>query len=435
MLTAAASVIRAKRDHFIPVRKADILDALVEHGALAKDQLRHFRRLCRLLAAIYHYRYFDRLERLRADYFYFNPELEPHARFGAAARERAYANLRKTFDGVLANANFVEIPHAEIERAHGERATVRVAIKTSLDDYREVRFFRRGQHQAAFEVADWFGLRRRKVEAAVYDDVVLFVAMKPQEEIASGRELKRLAVRKLRPDSVLIKYFRNVARADLSALFPNVRVVMSNFDKLTFGVPAIVGGVPIVLNLASTLTVLFVVIGFYLGISGVVHEDEVKKALAALSGLAALGGFLLQQWVKYQRQSLKYQKVLSDNVYFRNVNNNAGIFDYLVGAAEEQECNEAFLAFYFLHAAKAPLTRSALEELIETWLSATFGVDCNFEVGEALHKLEGLGLLSRDGERLSVPALDEALARLARVWANFFPGDKGGGSDGAAGVD
>ncbi len=419
-MTAEASIVQADRDQFIPVRKADILDALIEHGLLNERQRLQFRELGRALAGIYHYSYFDRLERLRADYFYFNPEFEPHARFDGAARDRAYADLVETFNNVIAGANFVAIPHDEIERAHNERATVQVAIKTSLDDYHEVRFFRRGHHQETFEVADWFGLRKRKLEATVYDDVVLFVAMKPEEEIASERELKQLARRKLRPGSVLIKYFRNIARADLGALFPNVRVVMSNLDKLMFGVQAIAGGIPIILNLAPTLTVLFVVLGFYLGISGAVHDDEIKKALAALSGLAALGGFLLQQWVKYQRQSLKYQKVLNDNVYYRNINNNAGIFDYLIGTAEEQECKEAFLAYYFLHTAPAPSAQDALERRIETWLAEAFGVDCDFAVDDALRKLERLGLLVRDRDRLSVLALEDALAQLKRVWGDFF---------------
>ena len=55
--------------------------------------------------------------------------------------------------------------------------------------------------------------------------------------------------------------------------------------------------------------------------------------------------------MKYQRQSLKYQMELTDNIYYRNINNNAGMFDYLIGAAEEQECKEAFLAYHFLRAA------------------------------------------------------------------------------------
>ena len=112
--------------------------------------------------------------------------------------------------------------------------------------------------------------------------------------------------------------------------------------------PALIGGIPILLKLASTLTVLFLVAGFYLGVAGSMKEADTAGALAALSGLVALGGFVARQWMKFQRQSLIYQKILSENVYFRNVNNNAGIFDFIIGEAEEQECKEAFLAYYFL---------------------------------------------------------------------------------------
>src|ERR1700732_3242857 len=82
------------RDHFIAVRKTDILDALIDHGHIADDKQRdEFRQVCRLLAAIYHYEYFAQLERLRDDYFYFNPELEPHARFDGATLGRAHADV------------------------------------------------------------------------------------------------------------------------------------------------------------------------------------------------------------------------------------------------------------------------------------------------------------------------------------------------------
>ena len=93
----------------------------------------------------------------------------------------------------------------------------------------------------------------------------MFVATKPAAAIVSQRERKLLVRRRIRSGSVLIKYFRNVACADLKALFPNVRVVMSMFDTLTLGLPALAGAIPILVNLASTATVLFLVIGFYLG--------------------------------------------------------------------------------------------------------------------------------------------------------------------------
>ena len=56
------------------------------------------------------------------------------------------------------------------------------------------------------------------------------MAIKPEAQITSKR---RLVHGKVRPGSVLIKYFHNIATTDLIALYPNVRVVMSTFDKLT----------------------------------------------------------------------------------------------------------------------------------------------------------------------------------------------------------
>jgi hypothetical protein len=409
------------RDHFIAVRKTDILDALIDHGQLADEAQRDgFRQVCRLLAAIYHYEYFGELERLRDDYFYFNPELEPHARFDQVARERAYADLVASFTAVLADANFVELSHAEIEAAHRRRSAMRVEIEAPLDDYREVRFFRRGHHQETLTLAGWLGLRKRSAQVLVYDDVVLLVAMKPPADIVSRRARQRLARRQIRPGSVLIKYFRNIAADDLNALFPNVRVVLSWRDKLLLSGPALFGGVPILLKLASTITVLFLVVGFYFGLSADVKAEETAGALAAVSGLVALGGFIMRQWLRYQKQSLQYQKELTENVYFRNINNNAGIFDAVIGAAEDQECKEAFLAYYFLATAAGAPRQVELGDRIESWLDQAFGIDVAFRIDEALAKLDRLGLLRRNGNALSVLPPEAALPRLDGVWAGFF---------------
>jgi hypothetical protein len=245
--------------------------------------------------------------------------------------------------------------------------------------------------------------------------------MKTEAAIASRRNRKRLAQQKLRPGSVLIKSFRNIAGTDINALFPNVRVVLSLKDKLLLSGPALAGGLPILLKLASTITVLFLVIGFYFGMSAKIAEEETAGALAALSGLVALGGFIMRQWLRYQRQSLKYQKELTENVYFRNVNNNAGIFDTMIGSAEDQGCKEAFLAFYFLSTAAATkLAASELEDTIERWLAQAFGIDIDFKIGDALAKLGRLGVLRRDGERLSVLPLEGTLLALERIWADYF---------------
>ena len=265
-----------------------------------------------------------------------------------------------------------------------------------------------------------FGWRKRNVEVDFYDDVVMLVTMKNADSAPTNGKKKRSSKPKVRPGAVLLKYFRNIASGDLNALFPDVRVVMGLRDQLWIGVPALIGGIPILLKLASTLTVLIVVAGFYLGLSEAVKDDDITGALAALGGLVALGGFGITQWMKFQRQSLLHQKTLSDNIYYRNVNNNAGIFDYIIGAAEDQECKEAFLAYFFLAAGDGP-TEAELDRRIESWLRQTFKAAIDFECSDAIAKLDRLGLLRRNDDRLYVLPLDEALLRLDRIWDEFFP--------------
>src|SRR5690348_4883611 len=157
-------------DRFIPVRKTDLLDALVGHGGTGEAD--KFRRLARLIGAIYHYDYFDRLEKLRNDYFHFNPDL-PHGTADPATLARAHDELVATLTGVLAKADFIELGADELVRSHKERHTLKVEIELPAEDYREVRFFRRGHHRETVEVAEWLGLRKRKVEVDVYDQLVL----------------------------------------------------------------------------------------------------------------------------------------------------------------------------------------------------------------------------------------------------------------------
>jgi hypothetical protein len=420
-----------QRDRVIPLRKSAVIAGLLAEGRLDQAGQASFRQLARMLGAIFHYQYFEELDRLRDSYFQFDPEINPQASGPARDFEAAYRSLSEEFVRVLSDANFVEIAHDEITRAFAERARVRVKIKAPIEDYRDVRMFRRGHHTETIEIPIWFGLRRRELKVVVYDDVVMMVATKPdgltpadaRKALASGRHDGQ----KVRGGAVLFKYFRHIARADLKALFPNVRVVMSLFDQLALGVPALVGGVPILIKLASTMTVLFVVAGFYLGVAGTIHDKDTEQALAALSGLFALGAFLLRQWGNFHRQSLIHQKQLTDNIYYRNVNNNSGIFTYIVGEAEDQDWKEALLAYYCLLTTQEPATREALDARVEALLSDVFGVSVDFEIDESLARLKRLELLNETDGRFSVLPLADALARLEQEWNKFFWATAGNG--------
>ena len=80
-------------DKFIPVRKEDLAGTLIAQGAFADaTECELFRRFARTFKTICHYLYSETLDRLRDDYYYFNPEIAPHAALDRASLERAYAD-------------------------------------------------------------------------------------------------------------------------------------------------------------------------------------------------------------------------------------------------------------------------------------------------------------------------------------------------------
>jgi hypothetical protein len=64
--------------------------------------------------------------------------------------------------------------------------------------------------------------------------------------------------------------------------------------------------------------------------------------------------------------------------------------------AYEEEAKEAALAWEFL-AHGGPADEATLDARIEAWLAGSMGIRCDFEVDDALAKLERLGVASRAG--------------------------------------
>ncbi|MBN9023619.1 MAG: DUF3754 domain-containing protein, partial [Rhizobiales bacterium] len=221
-----------------------------------------------------------------------------------------------------------------------------------------------------------------------------------------------------RPGSMLIKCLRDIPSADLNALLPEARVIMALRDKWMIGLPALLAGIPLVLKLGPVLAILAILAGIRFGAPEEISRDGLEQALIVTSGVIALGGFFLQQWVKYQRQALRYQLEINSNLYFRNVSNNAGMFDAIIGAAEEQDFKEAILAYAFL--LEAPADAATLDRRIEAWLAVEFKVAADYEVDDAILKLERFGLVTETDGVYAVPPIGEALRRLDGHWDTFF---------------
>jgi hypothetical protein len=139
-----------------------------------------------------------------------------------------------------------------------------------------------------------------------------------------------------------------------------------------------------------------------------------------MSGLVAVGAFVMRQRLKYEAQTLRYQKQLADTVYFRNIANNAGVIDLLIGASAEQDAKEALLAYWALRRAGRALTKTEIDRAAEEFLRERYSLEVDFDIQDALAKLERLGLAERSGETYSAPAPGEALRRLDVAWDAIF---------------
>lgn len=397
----------AKRQLYIPVRKRVLFEALSAKIGAAISDGAAFDRLTALLSALIHHEYFAELERLRDGYAQL---------VEGNGSDADYFAFELSFDKVMRQANFEEIPQEELEAC--DRDNIRAAIRTAAPkwQYETVKFYRRGQHD--FEVAqprNW-PLSAKLELAAHYDDLVIFVRF-------TSRMRKRFSARKLphgiQPGSLLIKSFARIPVQDICMLYPDVRIRITRADALLLGAPAILGGIPILMSLSSAVGVVLLVLGAYLGYEGTVTDDQLKQAIGALAALVAAGAFLFRQYNNYTFKKLKYQKRIADSIYYHNVANHAGVFESLVGAAEDQDAKEAVLAYGFL-LANGTMTRENLDAGIETWLRQSFREDIDFQIGDALAKLERLRLITTSGPFLTAMPLAQALSHLDGHWDNLY---------------
>lgn len=402
-------------DAYIPCAKSDLAKALAAKGGVDAAQ---FLEVARVLGAVMHYETMDELERLKALYRPLDPA-EPGV--DNANADGFLAEL----ESILRMANFKEFPATDMIAAAEVGNLQDLKVRTSDAGVSRIRFFARGARPAKLDIRRFWGLHRKKVDSDILDDVLIVIELARDASVTGAKALARIR-RGVRPGAVLLKQFGDVPRTDLVTLHPGAAPAMKRRDQLILGVPAVAGGVPLLTQLGPALVVIFTVLAAVFGFEGAhLTDDALKRALAALSGLVALGAFLMRQRLKFDRQKLFYQKQLADTVYFHTVANNSGVIDGLVNAAEEQDVKEALLAYHTL-LADGPMTKDALDKAVEQFLRETFAMDVDFEIGDAMAKLERLKLVTLEGDRYSAVSTDDALARLDEAWDGYFSYRKNG---------
>jgi len=376
-----------------------------------------FRQLAHMLAQIFHFEFHSLLEALEDSYTDLDPDID--TRRVDIANEREQRPFVGLLDGLLEKANYERISEAELNQALNESSLFKIRLHVDFSDFAELSLFARGQSLRSEVLPTWFGLRARRIEFINYDRVVVYLKIRDDYQSPTP-ELGHC-----RAGATLLKLFRNVPRADLEMLFPNTQVRMRLMDKLFIGVPALVsGGIVFTTKLGASLVLLGSLFGYWLGLHDQPTELNQARVMVLLAGAAGLACYLWKQFSNFKNRKIRFMQALTQNLYFKNLDNNAGVFHRLVNEAEAEESKEALLAYYFLLVSPVALTKAELDRQAESWFEAKWGCTIDFEVDDALLKLRRLGLIEEIDGKLTSVDLERGISLLDQRWDNYFvPGN------------
>ncbi len=407
------------RNRFIPFRKTDIVDMCVRASHFSNTEETQFRYLCRLLESLLHFEFHHQMEMLKECYAPFNPDADTQSVHTYSAEEKAtyQKKLVEALTSVLDAANFQKITDTDLEEALREESLFNIRLRVDFNDFEEVIFYRRGETVKQETLKKYWGLKKQRFSFTNFERVAVYIKFK-EATYFDTQKRKNLY---FKPGSTIIKLFQSVPKADLEMLFPNSEVRMKTIDKLIIGIPAAVSGIAVVASkLGASILLIASVIAFWLGFKDEEVQIEQKHLIALAVGLGAVGGFLFRQINKFKNRKIKYMKAFSESLYFKNLDNNAGVFHHLIDAAEEEEFKEAVLAYFFLLTAEQQLTKAGLDKAIENWFETAHGCRINFEIEDALNKLERWDLVKRINGDLRSRPIQDASNQLDKIWDNFF---------------
>jgi hypothetical protein len=391
----------ADREHYIPLRRSDLVALLCADKGLPVEQREPFRQFCRLAGAVFHFEYQQRLEELKDAYAPFDPDSEtkPPAPLPPGERAARMGAVFEQFGLLMERANFKRLGVEEIRQAiaatSGEWGLL---MDVDLGLFERLDVYVRGEGVGTRHRRSWRRLwRLEELRVPVYHRLVVIAKLRPHRRLD----------RDVDTDAVYLKVFKDVPKRDVDMLMPGARVRMTRLDRALIGYPLAAGVGLLLWNIGANLREVTV------GALG---------SLASWSLALALGGYGYRSYHSYQVKKQHYTLRLTRSLYFQSLDNNAGVLMRLLDEAEEQECRETYLAYFCLwrYAPPEGWTAAMLDDYVELYLEGAAGLKVDFEIGDALDKLQRLRVVTKEGGRFRAAPLEKALEVLDYQWDNYF---------------
>ena len=435
------------REAFIPYSRRDLIELCIKDGKLPDASLQKFRDFCSLLLAYYHFKLHRILEILKENYAPFNPDFNSKNIVDYSCSQLAMMKSKvvENFKEILEQGNYYPISQASLKRAFQKKSLIQLKTNVNLDNFEEMICYCRGDIYKRIKVKRFFREIEKKID--VFERVALLIKFQNTKDINSPENF--LEEYNSMPSKIYLYLYKNIPKDDIEFLFPNIKISMTLKDRLMLIVPAIGAAVPIALKiLPQLLLIIGVIIFLVFGPSYVerlnlkANQEDIKNVtgilIATLSLLLTLGGFCFKQYTQYKNKHIKFQKQVTETLFFKNIANNLGVFQSLVDDAEEEECKEIILVYYHLLTSNTPLTPKQLDNKIEAWMEQNFDTKIDFDINGPLNnlaKIKGkiishvkseeeipeISLLTYDKNGCcQVLSIDNAKKLIDHIWDNLF---------------
>ncbi|XP_058773327.1 uncharacterized protein LOC131647458 [Vicia villosa] len=178
-----------------------------------------------------------------------------------------------------------------------------------------------------------------------------------------------------KPDrGIFVKHFRNIPMADMEIVLPEKKNPgLTPMDWVKFLGSAIVGLVAVVSSLQAATADL--------------------RVIGAV--LSTIVGYCVKTYFTFQQNLATYQDMITQSMYEKQLDSGRGTLLHLCDDVIQQEVKEVVISFFFLME-QGKATRQELDQGCEELIREEFNESCNFDVDDAVHKLEKLGIVTRD---------------------------------------
>lgn len=106
-------------------------------------------------------------------------------------------------------------------------------------------------------------------------------------------------------------------------------------------------------------------------------------------------GYCAKIYFTFQANMDTYQNLITQFMYDKQLDSGKGTLLHLCDDVIQQEVKEVIISFFILME-QGKATLKELDKKCEELLKEEFGERCNFDVDDAIHKLENLGIISKD---------------------------------------